>query len=274
MKAACAALIAYIASTAAVVRAEAQTAHTTHILEIEALPTPETHVESPAWTSGTLHKAALAPPDSSGGSDDQGFRLGPAILQTAGFTMFQHLVRLREAKTRNELEGAFFDDWFTAASHTGRSWSDGGKIFTNYIAHPMGGAVYANIYRQNDPRRRDLRVGEDGYGGMVLRALLFSAIASVQFELGPLSEASIGNVGLRDPRKMAWVDFVITPTLGTVWMIGEDVIDERVLTRMDSQNMVLRNTVRFFLNPSRSAANLSRAKWPWYRTRDIPDERN
>jgi hypothetical protein len=43
-----------------------------------------------------------------------------------------------------------------------------------------------------------------GYGGMVVRALLFSTFISLQFELGPLSEASIGNVGMRDPNKMAW----------------------------------------------------------------------
>jgi len=39
---------------------------------------------------------------------------------------------------------------------------------------------------------------------MVVRALLFSTFISLQFELGPLSEASIGNVGMRDPNKMAW----------------------------------------------------------------------
>ena len=31
---------------------------------------------------------------------------------------------------------------------------------------------------------------------------------------------------------------------------------------------VLRNTLRLFLNPSRTGANLSRRKWPWYRDRD------
>jgi hypothetical protein len=98
--------------------------------------------------------------------------------------------------------------------------------------------------------------------------MLFSALTSVQFELGPVSEASIGNIGMTRPRGTGWVDFVITPTLGAAWMVGEDVIDEHLLTRMDGQNTILRNTVRFFLNPSRSGANLSRGKWPWYRSRD------
>jgi hypothetical protein len=165
-------------------------------------------------------------------------------------------------------------DWFRSVSRLGGNWDDGGKIFANYVAHPMGGAVYAHIYRQNDRRRRELEVGEPGYGGMVLRALLFSLVLSTQFELGPFSEASIGNVGMRDPNKMAWGDLVITPTFGVAWMVSEDMIDAQIPKRMDGQQIVLRNTVRFFLNPSRGAANLSRGKWPWYRTRDVdPDRR-
>jgi hypothetical protein len=202
-----------------------------------------------------------------------GVGLGAAFGQALGFTVVQHLFRLQEEKTRRELAGPFLSDWFKSVSHLGGDWSDHGKPFANYAAHPMGGAVYAHIYRQNDRFRRELEVGEPGYGGMVLRALLFSAIISVQFELGPLSEASIGNVGMRDPRKMAWGDLVITPVLGTAWMVGEDLIDEKLLKRMDGQQIVFRNTVRFFLNPSRTAANLSRGKWPWYRTRDLDGDR-
>jgi hypothetical protein len=199
---------------------------------------------------------------------DADFQLGAAASQALGFTALQHAFRLTNDKTRRELDGAFVRDWFKSVSHTGRTWSDGGKIFTNYVAHPQGGAVYANIYRQNDPRRRRLEVGDPGYGGMVARAMIFSAVISTQFELGPLSEASIGNVGMRNASKMAWVDLVITPTLGAAWMVGEDVVDERLLSRMDGANTVLRNTVRFFLNPARTGANLSRGKWPWYRDRD------
>src|SRR4029453_6323143 len=157
--------------------------------------------------------------------------------------------------------------WFRSVSHLGGDWDDHGKKFANYVAHPMGGAVYAHIYRQNDRRRRELQVGDPGYGGLVLRALLFSTVISLQFELGPLSEASIGNVGMRDPNKMAWGDLVITPALGVAWMVSEDVIDAQILKRMDGQQIVLRNTLRFLLNPSRAPANLSRGTWPWYRPR-------
>lgn len=206
--------------------------------------------------------------DSSCQDDGADFRLSAASSQAFGFTVFQHVVRLREAKTRRELGGAFLQDWMKSVSNTGRTWHDGGKFFTNYVAHPMGGAVYAHIYRHNDLGRKRLEIGEPGYGGMVTRAMVFSAVVSAQFELGPISEASIGNVGMRNATKMAWVDIVITPVLGTAWMVGEDVLDERLLKQMDGANTVLRNTLRFVLNPARSGANLSRRKWPWFRDRD------
>ena len=213
-------------------------------------------------TPATAQNARAIPSDSAD------FQLGEATRQAFGFTVFQHTVRLREKKTRRELGGAFFQDWFTSVSNAGRTWDDGGKFFTNYIAHPQGGAVYGHIYRQNDPGRQRLEVGEPGYGAMVVRAMAFSAAVSTQFEIGPVSEASIGNVGMRNPAKLAWVDLVITPVLGTAWMVGEDLIDARILRQLDGSNPVLRNTLRFVLNPARSGANLSRKRWPWFRERD------
>ena len=224
----------------------------------------------PAASSSPIAAAQVQGP-TIGAVDGVG--LGAAFGQAIGFTVVQHLFRLQEEKTRRELGGPFLSDWFKSVSNLGGDWSDHGKKFANYMAHPMGGATYAHIYRQNDRSRRDLEVGEPGYGGMVLRALAFSAVISLQFELGPLSEASIGNVGMRDPNKMAWGDLVITPVIGTAWMVGEDLIDEKILKRMDGQQIVWRNTVRVFLNPSRTAANMSRLKWPWYRERDVDSGR-
>ena len=201
-------------------------------------------------------------------SAEAGFQLGEAAGQAFGFTVFQHAVRLREQKTRRELGGEFFQDWFKSVSNAGRNWHDGGKLFTNYVAHPQGGAVYAHIYRQNDSRRRRLEIGEPGYGAMVTRAMIFSAAVSTQFEIGPVSEASIGNVGMRNASKMAWVDLVITPVLGTAWMVGEDLLDQRILRRLDGANTAVRNTLRVVLNPARTGANLYRRKWPWFRDRD------
>ena len=244
------------------------------LLTVLAVSTPANAQDDRQVSGPVLISVAVANTCAPGSRDpscrdgDADFELGAASSQALGFTVFQHVVRLRESKTRRELGGAFLRDWMKSVSNTGRTWDDGGKFFTNYIAHPQGGAVYAHIYRQNDLGRKRLEIGETGYGGMLTRAMVFSAVVSAQFELGPVSEASIGNVGMRNPTKMAWVDLVITPVLGTAWMVGEDVIDERLLKQMDGTNTVLRNALRFVLNPSRGGANLSRGKWPWYRDRD------
>ena len=104
-----------------------------------------------------------------------------------------------------------------------------------------------------------------------MKAMLFSTIYSTQFELGPISEASLGNVGLRPSRTSkhpsAFVDLVVTPTLGTVWMMGEDVLDKHVVKWVEdrTENRVIRILTRGFLNPSRSMANVLRGRWMWYR---------
>ena len=269
MKIRAATVVAFATSLACVTTVDAQTGIGTSTDEVglsTAAPEAPAVFDIPAVSSSTT----AAPKDQGlirSGADGVG--LGSAFGQAIGFTIFQHVMRLTEWKTRRELDGPFLRDWFTSVSHLGSNWDDGGKFAANYIAHPAQGAVYAHIYRQNDRQRSELGIGEPGYGGMVLRASLFSLFMSTQFELGPFSEASIGNVGMRDPNKMGWVDLVITPTLGVVWMVGEDVIDAKVLKRMDDQQIVLRNTLRFFLNPSRGGANLSRGKWPWYRARDL-----
>jgi hypothetical protein len=97
---------------------------------------------------------------------------------------------------------------------------------------------------------------------------------STQFELGPISEASIGNVGYDSNTgmsKLGYVDLVVTPTIGTGFLIGEDIVDRYVLTKLEREikNKYAKGTLRILLNPTRSFANVLRFKKPWYRdTRD------
>ena len=253
MKMRAAIVVALVTSIAWVTTAEAQTGAGSSTNEVVGQPSAGVEASETPFDTPSVSSSAIAAAQAQGPtiSAPNGVGLGAAFGQAIGFTVVQHLFRLQEAKTRRELGGPFLSDWFKSVSNLGGDWNDHGKKFANYLAHPMGGATYAHIYRQNDRSRRELEVGEPGYGGMVLRAMAFSAVISLQFELGPLSEASIGNVGMRDPNKMAWGDLVITPALGVAWMVSEDVIDAQILKRMDGQQIVLRNTLRFLLNPSR-----------------------
>ena len=110
---------------------------------------------------------------------------------------------------------------------------------------------------------KKLEFNDPGYWISRSKAMLWNAAYSVQFEIGPISEASIGNVGKAiDPRTgrsgAAAVDLVVTPTVGTAWLIGEDFVDRYVVRRLESNtnNRFLKSLYRGLLNPDRAFANM------------------
>jgi hypothetical protein len=203
--------------------------------------------------------------------ENPGIRWKPLLAQMLFLTTVEHALRMTAERTRRQLDGPFFRDW--KESVTGlRGWKDGGKFFTNYVAHPGQGAAAGFIYKNNDTRYRAITFdAEDGqYWKMTGHALVFAAAHSALFELGPFSEASLGNVGQErylSYSRMAWVDLVVTPTVGTAWMVGEDVLDKHFIQwierRTDHKSAYL--AARTFLNPVRSFTNLLRFKAPFYR---------
>jgi hypothetical protein len=202
-------------------------------------------------------------------AEEEGFRVKPAVNQYLIFVGIQHAFRMTEAKTRRELVGPFFKDWWESVKSL-QGWKDGGRQFTNYVAHPMEGAIYGYIQIQNDTRGMNEEFGLSGrYWRSRLKAMAWSAAGSAQFELGPLSQASIGNVGagIYEAKKMTYVDLVITPTLGTVWIVLEDMIDRHVIARIDRnfENSIVRAVARMVLNPMRTSGNSLRGQAPWHR---------
>jgi hypothetical protein len=200
----------------------------------------------------------------------ENFRWGSAVRQSLLLLGIQHGYALVfQEKTRLALKGKFFKDYIDSVKSL-HGWDDGGRFFTNYIAHPMQGSLTGFIYIQNKPREMKLEFGASGdYWRSRLMALAWSAAWSTQFELGPISQASIGNIGLKG--KQAWVDIVITPTVGTALLITEDAIDRLLIKRIEraGANLYIRAIARMFLNPTRTLANLFRFKEPWYRDRPL-----
>jgi len=177
--------------------------------------------------------------------------------------------------------GNFFSNYVDAATapHRFTHWDDGDEFLVNYIGHPMMGSVVDRIYIQNDPKAAGLEVGKDrAYWTARGRALLFTAAYTAQWKVGPLGEASIGNVGkgiYASPRTgkitngSGLVDFVVTPVVGTAWNIGEDTLDKFVVKRLRSKtNNPLLLTSLSFLTPTHSMANVVRFKPPWYRDKN------
>ncbi|MBA3241537.1 MAG: hypothetical protein H0T60_09975 [Acidobacteria bacterium] len=197
----------------------------------------------------------------------RGFHWKSATKQSLLFLAVQHGYALTQPKTRRDLKGPFFRDYFRSVKSLSK-WEDGGRFFTNYVAHPMQGSLLGFVYVQNDPRAQAARFGRSGaYWRSRLKALAWSAAWSTQFEIGPVSQASIGNVGLHG--KQTWVDIVITPTGGFTWLLAEDALDRFVVRRVEARtdNLFLKIAARMLLNPTRSSANLLRFKKPWKRDR-------
>lgn len=235
----------------------------------------------PAEGDTSSSQPAVAQPDYGGGAPvvrpaavtpSQKFHWGPALRQSFLFLLIEHGFRVgTQGYTRQRtVEGPFFQDWFDSVGGI-RGWDDGDHYSANYIGHPMQGAIASYIQIQNDPRGIHQEFGDSPeYWKSRMRATAWSAAYSVQFELGPVSEATLGNVGQKKGTGGA-VDLVVTPVIGLGWTVTEDALDKYVIRGLErrSQSRNLRALARSFLNPTRSFANLLRRKAPWHRdTRD------
>lgn len=199
------------------------------------------------------------------GNGDTRFQWKSAIGQSLMFLGVQHGYAMTQPKTRRSLRGPFLRDYFRSVKSLG-GWEDGGRFFTNYIAHPMQGSMTGFIYVQNDPRARKQQFGmERAYWMSRMKAMAWTAAWSTQFEIGPISQASIGNVGLSG--KQTWIDMVVTPTIGTGLLITEDAIDRytRPLIENRFKSKYVRIFSRMLLNPTRNFSNLLRFEKPWKR---------
>ena len=215
---------------------------------------------SPVETTGTLSPNLKEPVKTS-------FQWSKALRQSAVFLGLQHSFRMMtEPGSRAELRGPFFKDYgLSVRGYDG--WKDGDSAFVNYVGHPMMGASSGWIYVHNDPQARRQEFGSTGaYWSSRLRAAAWSAAYSTVFELGPASEASIGNRG-KDPATAGLVDLLITPTLGTGLLVLEDVLDRYVILPIERRwpNRVLVALTRSWLNPNRSFANMLRLNKPYHR---------
>lgn len=244
------------------------TRHAKFLLPAAAIPLSFWIAALVLLSAGTLSAQDTILPTSPPVSSRLGESLDwtPALRQSISFLTIQQGFRiLTQPSTRAEMKGPYFRDWLTSVSNL-RGWDDGDSVLANYVGHPMEGAVSGYIYIQNHRGFKRTRFGENDYWRSRFRALAWSTIYSTNYELGPLGDGAIGNVG-RQPGTKGAVDLVVTPSLGLAWMVTEDALDRHLILPIEARfrNPTARLLVRSWLNPSRSMANVLRGKWPWYR---------
>jgi hypothetical protein len=211
-------------------------------------------------------------PASSSAENDEHFDWGPALAQSGFLLGIQHSLRMFQEKTRVLLGGPFWQDYLDAL-HGLHGWDDHNPWITNYLGHPMMGSIAGFIQVQNDPRGRTLEWDPHNraYWNSRLKGFGWATGYSTIYELSPIGEAGIGNVG-KTPGTMAFVDLVVTPLGGFGLMLLEDYIDARVIRKMEAGKSP--GTVRFLrvlMNPDRAIANMMRLKRPSHRdTRPPP----
>lgn len=194
------------------------------------------------------------------------FRWWPAFKESLLYTGIMHTFDVTtEAGTRDALNGHWFRNYTDSVSEL-RGWSDSDRFMAPYAGHPIEGAVFGFIERQNDPYYKLVQWGDGReYWVSMFRSMAYSAIWHTQWKIGPISEASIGNVMLH--ASPGFITLVDTPTLGFCTMLAEDVADRYVL--MGLENRTANRTVivlaRSFLNPGRTFANLMAFRVPWER---------
>lgn len=224
----------------------------------------------------------------------EGFHWWPALQQSFNFLLIEHGFRIATDPFLRYLlwHKPFWHDWAASNQHFFfNQWGDGDDFIVNYIGHPLEGAVTGNIEIVNDPRARSLTFGRSrAYWMSRLRAMAWAAVYSAQFEAGPiLSESAIGSEGGYfykpgcDPHltcanpgnkpitnNTGWVDFVVTPLVGTGWILLEDSIEAELTDRFapnEPDEALKWKMMRAALSPGHVMANLVAGKVPWYRYR-------
>lgn len=214
-----------------------------------------------------------------------GIDWGPLLREWFLNLTMEHTVRiLKEPKTRDALSGRYFNDWFsTVSTYNFDRWDDNDKFITSNLSHPMQGAIVAAIFWQND---NNVRFSEQdfhsaAYRHALLHAFAFVTFDAVQWKLGPLSESSIGNVGLpahwweadckqlnaRCEPRTGLNDLLLNEIGGIPMTIGFQWLDKHlqkgIEARTESRGLI--DATRMLTNPPATVANILRFRRPWFR---------
>jgi hypothetical protein len=217
----------------------------------------------PAPPQGGVPSPQAKPGDSQ--PEFRKARFSKVLQYSLQLIFYKHVMRVAvQPFTRAELDGPFWKDYIRSVKMP-KKWGDGDSWEVNYIGHSMSGSSGVRLWlNQREPEYQ--AHGKKEYWKAMGRAFLFSILYSEQFEIGPMSEASIGNVGLREGRT-GWSDHIITPVGSVFWTILEDQIDKYVVTWIERHvpfNMA-KVAARVILCPAWMLANVGQNRLPWSR---------
>ena len=198
--------------------------------------------------------------------DDKGVDVLGAFGDSMKLLLIEHTIRIAaQEKTRRELGGPFWSD-YRRSLRVPQQWEDSDAWWVNYIGHPMHGAAAGYTWIDHDPKAPVEISLSRRYWVTRAQAAGWIGVYSLQFEFGPLSEASIGNVGMRS-ETTGWVDHVVTPVGGFGLIVAEDALDRCFVKWVEARvrNRTVRASLRMIFNPARTFSNGVSGKLPWHR---------
>jgi hypothetical protein len=200
--------------------------------------------------------------------DREGADVFGAFADSLKLLLIEHAWRISfQEKTRRELGGSLWSDYRRSVRFPSQ-WEDTDAWWVNYIGHPVHGAAAGYLWLDHDPGAPTNISLDSRYWSSRRRAAVWAAAYSLQFEIGLLSEASIGNVGMKR-ETTGWVDHVVTPVGAFGLMVAEDALDRFVVTWIEERmhNPFLRMLLRLAMNPGRTLSNSASGRAPWHRDR-------
>jgi hypothetical protein len=206
------------------------------------------------------------PPTLQDIDDREGADVLGAFKDSLRLLLIEHGSRIGfQSKTRRELSGNFWHDYRRSVRVPGQ-WQDTDAWWVNYIGHPIHGAAAGYIWLDHEAKAPVTISLNSEYWSSRTRAMAWAAGYSLQFEIGPVSEASIGNVGMR-PETTGWVDYVVTPLGAFGLIVAEDAVDRFLVRWFEARvhNRPLRMALRIVMNPGRALSNSSTGRAPWHR---------
>jgi hypothetical protein len=224
----------------------------------------------------------------------QGFHWGRALFESFTFLAIEQAYVVHEDYRWVVIENGvplnhYWRDYKQSLhSWLESGWNDGDPLLYGYLGHPIQGALTSYIQIQNDPRGDGLEFSNTKeYWHSRLRATLWNAVYSTQWNIGPLSEVTVEKYGakVRSPWNQdgTWpctgkhcysgvgqIDLVMTPVGGFLWMLSEDLLDKNIARRVEGEtrNHFLIDFTRCALNPIRGGASILHGRAPWWRARD------
>ncbi|HUX45366.1 MAG TPA: hypothetical protein VMV57_11495, partial [Terracidiphilus sp.] len=199
------------------------------------------------------------------------------LISSAVFNAFQNAGNLYSGYWYRweTTHGKWADRWFDSVLEwRWDHWSDDNPFMDQYVGHPMMGGITDSMWIQNDPKGMTLEFSNTRpYWKSRLRAMAFSTAYSFEWKMGPFGEAGIGHNGdhfFTDhgvrTNETGDVELVTTPVGGLLWTVAEDVLDKKVVRRLEAHPRgPVTLTLISFLTPATATANVLRFRPPWYR---------